>query len=128
MQSIALEIAPRQRISRAAYAVMVTVAGSLIVAGLAQIKIHLGFTPVPITGQTLGVLLVGASLGPGLGAASLLLYIGEGAVGLPFFAGGARPTARAPGTCGGSWRPPESWVGCRAAVGTGPSAARSARC
>jgi biotin transport system substrate-specific component len=88
--SLALEIAPRERpLSRAAYNAAVVVAGSLVVAGLAQIKIHLGFTPVPITGQTLGVLLVGASLGPGLGAASLLLYIGEGAVGLPFFAGGA---------------------------------------
>jgi biotin transport system substrate-specific component len=70
------------------YQVAVVVAGSLLVAGLAQISIKLPFTPVPITGQTLGVLLVGASLGPGLGAASLLLYIVEGAVGLPFFAGG----------------------------------------
>src|SRR5438132_3995837 len=89
MQTIALELAPRQRVGRAAYAATVTVAGSLVVAGLAQVKVHLGFTPVPITGQTLGVLLVGASLGPGLGAASLLLYVGEGAIGLPFFAGGA---------------------------------------
>ena len=90
MTSLALEIAPRERpLSRAVYNVVVVVAGSLVVAGLAQVKIHLGFTPVPITGQTLGVLLVGASLGPGLGAASLLLYVGEGAIGLPFFAGGA---------------------------------------
>ena len=88
MQAIALEVAPRQRISRAAYVAIVTVAGSLIVAGLAQISIKLSFTPVPITGQTLGVLLVGASLGPLLGGTSLLLYIAEGAVGLPFFAGG----------------------------------------
>jgi biotin transport system substrate-specific component len=89
MQAIALEVAPQRRISRAAYAVVVTVAGSLVVAGLAQISIKLSFTPVPITGQTLGVLLVGASLGPMLGGASILLYIAEGAIGLPFFAGGA---------------------------------------
>ena len=74
--------------SRAAYGLAVVVLGSLVVAGLAQVQIRLGFTPVPITGQTLGVLLVGAALGPGLGAASLLLYVGEGAIGLPFFAGG----------------------------------------
>src|SRR5206468_9530156 len=88
MQAIALEVAPRARVSRAAYTAIVTVAGSLLVAGLAQISIKLSFTPVPITGQTLGVLLVGESLGPLLGGASLLLYIAEGAIGLPFFAGG----------------------------------------
>jgi biotin transport system substrate-specific component len=88
MQAIAQEIAPRARAGRAVYAVVVTILGSLLVAGLAQISIKLPFTPVPITGQTLGVLLVGASLGPFLGGASLLLYIAEGAVGLPFFAGG----------------------------------------
>jgi biotin transport system substrate-specific component len=86
--ALALSVAPRERTSRIAYQVAVVVAGSLLVAGLAQISIKLPFTPVPITGQTLGVLLVGASLGPGLGALSLLLYIAEGAVGLPFFAGG----------------------------------------
>ena len=88
MQAIALEVAPRARVSRAAYAAIVTLAGSLLVAGLAQISIKLSFTPVPITGQTLGVLLVGASLGPMLGTSSILLYIAEGAIGLPFFAGG----------------------------------------
>lgn len=63
--------------------------GSLFVAALAQIEIPLPFTPVPITGQTLGVLLVGAALGSKRGAASLTLYLAEGAIGLPFFAGGA---------------------------------------
>jgi biotin transport system substrate-specific component len=86
--ALALSVAPRERTSRTAYQVAVVVAGSLLVAGLAQISVKLPFTPVPITGQTLGVLLVGASLGPGLGAVSLLLYMAEGAVGLPFFAGG----------------------------------------
>ncbi len=78
---------PRSRTgARAAYQVALVVAGSLLIAGLAQLSIKLPFTPVPITGQTLGVLLVGASLGPGLGMATLLLYLLEGAVGLPFFA------------------------------------------
>lgn len=63
--------------------------GSLFVALLAQIEIPLPFTPVPITGQTLGVLLVGALLGSKRGAAALALYLAEGGLGLPFFAGGA---------------------------------------
>lgn len=63
--------------------------GALVVAALAQIRIPLPFTPVPLTGQTFAVLLVGAALGSKRGAASLALYIALGAIGLPFFAGGA---------------------------------------
>ncbi len=69
--------------------VFLIVLGSLFVAALAQVEIPLLFTPVPITGQTFGVLLVGAALGSKRGAASLILYLAEGAIGLPFFAGGA---------------------------------------
>jgi biotin transport system substrate-specific component len=64
------------------------VLGSLLLAALARIEIVLPFTPVPITGQTFGVLLIGAALGSKRGAASMILYITEGAMGLPFFAGG----------------------------------------
>ena len=62
---------------------------ALFVAGCAQIKIPLPFTPVPLTGQTFAVLLVGAALGSKRGVASLVLYTLMGALGLPFFAGGA---------------------------------------
>ena len=62
--------------------------GSLVVAGLAQLSVRLPFTPVPVTGQTLAVLLVGASLGSVRGGAALLLYLAEGAAGLPVFAEG----------------------------------------
>jgi biotin transport system substrate-specific component len=65
------------------------VSGALLVAVLAQVKIPLPFTPVPLTGQTFAVLLVGAALGSKRGAASMVLYIGLGALGLPVFAGGA---------------------------------------
>ncbi len=65
------------------------VGGSLLVALLAQVAIRLPFTPVPVTGQTYGVLLVGAVLGSRRGALSLLLYLGEGGLGLPVYAGGA---------------------------------------
>ena len=62
------------------------IAFSLFTGLMAQIQIPLPFTPVPITGQTFAVLLCGALLGARLGTASMLLYITEGAVGLPVFA------------------------------------------
>lgn len=65
------------------------VGGSLLVALSAQLVVRLPFTPIPVTGQTLGVLLVGAALGARRGAAALALYLAEGAAGLPVFAGGA---------------------------------------
>jgi len=65
------------------------VLGSLFLAALAQVQIVLPLTPVPITGQTFGVLLIGALLGSKRGAATIILYLTEGAAGLPFFAGGA---------------------------------------
>ncbi len=68
--------------------VLLVVAGAGLVALAAQIEIPLGFTPVPISGQTFAVLLVGASLGPLLGASSLLLYYCVGLVGAPVYSGG----------------------------------------
>ncbi len=56
---------------------------------LAGIAIPLPFTPVPITGQTFGVLLAGALLGPCRGGLAMLVYLAEGLAGLPVFAGGA---------------------------------------
>jgi biotin transport system substrate-specific component len=54
----------------------------------ARASINLGFTPVPITLQTLVVMLAGATLGSRRGALAMLLYLAEGAAGLPVFAGG----------------------------------------
>ena len=88
MTTLAAAVAPRIRINRWAVQAVLVLLGTLFVAGLAQITIKLPFTPVPITGQTLGVLVVGGALGPGLGAASLLLYIAAAWAGLPFLAGG----------------------------------------
>ena len=90
MSTLALTLAPpRSRAgARAVFEVACAVAGSLLVAGLAQISIHLPFTPVPITGQTLGVLLVGAAYGPGLGVATIGLYLVEAVAGLPVLAPG----------------------------------------
>ncbi len=88
MSTIAESLLEQRTRLRAVWAAVAVVAGSLFIAGLAQVSIRLPFTPVPITGQTLGVLLVGASLGPILGTASVGLYLLEGAIGLPFFAEG----------------------------------------
>ena len=62
--------------------------GSLVTAVFAQISIYLPFSPVPITGQTLAVLFVGAVLGSSKGAISQILYLIEGLIGLPVFAVG----------------------------------------
>src|SRR6266540_4204876 len=69
--------------------VILILLGALFVAALAQVEIPLPFTPVPITGQTFGVLLVSAALGSKRGAVSLTSYLVLGIVGLPFFAGRA---------------------------------------
>jgi biotin transport system substrate-specific component len=61
---------------------------ALLTAALAQFELHLSFTPVPITGQTLGVLLAGGALGARRGGLSQLLYWGMGLIGLPFYANG----------------------------------------
>ena len=70
--------------SRMVRAVILAFLGSLFVAVSAQVQVPLW--PVPITGQTFGVLVVGMALGGRLGAAAMLLYIVEGLVGLPVFA------------------------------------------
>jgi biotin transport system substrate-specific component len=66
--------------------VALVVAGALLVALCARISIPL--YPVPVTGQTFGVLLVGGLLGCRRGAFSMGVYLALGAMGLPVFAGG----------------------------------------
>jgi biotin transport system substrate-specific component len=68
------------------HTVAAALAGAALISVCAQISIPLGFTPVPLTGQTFAVLLVGASLGWAAGTASALLYVLAGAVGAPVFA------------------------------------------
>ena len=79
---------PRSRGGSLSVDAALVIAGSLFIAALAQVSIRLPFTPVPITGQTLGVLLVGTAFGWLLGGLTLALYLGEIAVGLPFAAEG----------------------------------------
>ena len=61
---------------------------SVLTAGFARFSVHLPFTPVPITGQTLAVLLAGATLGSWRGAAALALYAVAGSQ-FSVFAGGS---------------------------------------
>ena len=61
---------------------------SLLIALSARIAAPLPFSPVPVTGQTLAVLLTGALLGSRRGALSVLAYLAQGAIGLPVFAAG----------------------------------------
>jgi biotin transport system substrate-specific component len=80
-------------------ALVVAFAGLTAVA--AQISFHLPWTPVPVTGQTFAVLLSGAALGCRRGAASQLLYVALGAVGLPFYADGDGGWSAATGSTAG---------------------------
>src|SRR5436190_16741651 len=68
--------------------VLLVLGGTGFVAIAAQVSIGLPFTPVPITGQTFAVVLVGAALGALLGLASLGLYLFVGALGAPVYADG----------------------------------------
>lgn len=79
---------PQVRSMRIAREVTLIAGFALLTAALAQVRISLGFTPVPVTGQTLAVLLAGASLGAWRGASSQLLYWLMGMVGLPFYSNG----------------------------------------
>lgn len=75
-------------------------AGAAVTALLAQVSIPLPFTPVPITLQTMGSLLVGSALGSRRGALSLLVYALAGMV-FPIYAGGVGGAAHLLGATGG---------------------------
>src|SRR5579863_2421645 len=64
------------------------VAGSLLLAVCAHISVPLWFTPVPLSLQPFGVLLLGLLLAPHLAAGTLVAYLAEGIAGLPVFAPG----------------------------------------
>ncbi|MCS7007749.1 MAG: biotin transporter BioY [Thermoleophilia bacterium] len=81
--------------------VAAVVAGAALIAASAQVAIPLPFTPVPITGQTFAVLLVGAALGTVRGGSSALLYVLAGALGAPVYAEGSAGLAVVTGPTGG---------------------------
>jgi biotin transport system substrate-specific component len=64
---------------------MIVIAASIFVAACAHLSVPLPFTPVPITLQNFAVILVGMVLGPVAGFSAMVLYLAEGAMGLPVF-------------------------------------------
>jgi len=90
---------PIGAIPAAPRAILLMLAGSAFVALSAQLQVPLW--PVPMTGQTFAVLIVGVAYGWRLGAATLLLYMAEGAMGIPVFAKAAAGPAVLMGPTGG---------------------------
>jgi biotin transport system substrate-specific component len=66
----------------------IVLAGTAFIAACAHIALPLYFTPVPLTLQPFAVLTLGLLLSPRLAAATLIAYLGEGALGLPVFSPG----------------------------------------
>jgi biotin transport system substrate-specific component len=75
----------QDRVLDAASQVAIVIGASLFVALCARITLPLPFTPVPLTLQNFGVLLVGLALGPRRAFAALVLYLAEGLIGMPVF-------------------------------------------
>jgi biotin transport system substrate-specific component len=98
---LGLAVEGRLFVQKRARDVALVAAGSVFVALTAQLSVPLPFSPVPLTGQTFGVVLVGAVLGRNRGAAALLAYLLEGLAGLPVFAGAAGGPAVLLGPTGG---------------------------
>jgi biotin transport system substrate-specific component len=71
--------------------IIIVISGSIFIALSAQVIVP--FEPVPVTLQTLAVLIIGLSFGSKLGLATVFTYLLEGAVGLPVFAYGASTLA-----------------------------------
>ena len=79
--------------------VCVQIVGVLLIGALAQVAVDVG--PVPVTGQTLGVFLVGAFLGFRRATLCLVLYVAAGVLGLPVFSGFSSGAATLAGYSGG---------------------------
>jgi biotin transport system substrate-specific component len=96
--TIADLLRPAERGRARVYDLALVVGGSVVVALSAQLAVG---WPVPITAQTLVVLLAGALLGSRRGALCLLTYLAEGLLGLPVFAHGKAGPAALAGPTGG---------------------------
>src|SRR5947209_7919427 len=92
---------PRSRAFEVAVQIATVVSASIFVALCARIYIPLPGTPVPLTVQNLGVLLVGLALGSRRGFIAMALYLAEGASGFPVFSAGASGITQIIGFTGG---------------------------
>ena len=75
--------------------------GTLFLGAMAQISLPVPGSPVPITGQTLGALLLGTAYGASLGFSTFAFYIAAGIAGAPLFAGHSAGIERLTGATGG---------------------------
>jgi len=99
--SVTSEVTLEARLLRATIMVFLSLSGAFLTALLAQARIPLPFTPVPVTGQVLAVLICGALLGGNGGMLSQVMYAGLGVMGFKWFAGGAAGLAVLSGPTGG---------------------------
>jgi biotin transport system substrate-specific component len=92
---------PRTARSALVYNFVLIAAGSVLIAISAQLAFWVPFSPVPVTGQTFAVLMIGALFGARRGGLCVLAYVLEGAAGLPVGAGGMGGTVWLLGPTGG---------------------------
>ncbi|MGD8744321.1 MAG: biotin transporter BioY [Candidatus Woesebacteria bacterium] len=89
--TIADLLRPSEKKQAVIYDIALVIGASLLIGLCAKIKFLLPFSPIPITGQTFAVLMIGALLGAKRGSLAVLAYIIEGVSGLPIFAFGGGP-------------------------------------
>jgi len=99
--SLAAAFRPSGGIRAAVYDLALIAAGAALIALGARVAIPLWFSPVPVTGQTFGVLVAAMALGSRRGAAAVAVYLCQGAAGMPVLAGGAAGAAYMLGPTGG---------------------------
>ena len=92
---------PAARKQALVYDTVLVLAGSFVLALASQLAIRFPFSPVPVTAQTLAVLIIGAVMGSKRGALAVIAYLAQGAAGLPVFAGGLSGVAYMAGPTGG---------------------------
>jgi len=86
--TVADYLRPSEKLYAAFYDVALILGGSLLIGLSAKVKVLLPFSPVPVTGQTFAVLMVGALLGSGRGSLAVIAYLIQGLAGAPIFAFG----------------------------------------
>jgi biotin transport system substrate-specific component len=85
-QTYAALFRPQYKKEALLYDIILITGASILIALSAQIAFNVPFSPVPITGQTLAVILTGAFLGSRRGGLAVIVYLLEGISGLPVFA------------------------------------------
>src|SRR3954466_799484 len=88
MANTAIQAIPQSRTQSVSRQILLVVGASLLMAILARFSMPLPFTPVVLTLANLGVLFIALTLGSRRAAAAMLLYLAEGAMGLPVFSNG----------------------------------------